>query len=404
MVPARAERQDLPAGDELLLGVSEPPLRVEVLAAVEMLLVAIGGYERDHQPVARLDRHVVEGDLGRDAAGQAVHRREVAERLGRHALQEVAVLATLAERLPLVGMKRHVTEQAREHALRGLDAGGEEKRDGRDDLLERERLAVVLPRGQVGDQIAAGIAPALLDDRLEQLTELRERVERRFAEVGAGDGGDAALGDRVVPVPERLTLVDVEHLGDHQQRHPHRVALLEVERLVHRQPVGDGHGHVVDHPVEPFLERPRAADPLDHGTRLLVVLAPAPLQQRAAVDRGAAPFGQVMERLLILEDLPDVVVASQDPGVERLAEEDRMLLAQSGVHDVTVDARVACDDRIELVRRVWRDHGHPCRLSIKRLVRQVEPLSRHRLQPPIVCQTTVCLIYSLHPVSAALIH
>ena len=143
VVAPGAERHDLAVGGELAFGAIEEARHHEALRIVETFVVAVGRSQYHDHSVARRDLDVVEAHGLGGSAGQELHRREEAQRLCGDACQEISILATCHEIVPVVAVDQEVAKQARQRPLRGLDSRGEEKGQGGDDLLLGQRLVVV---------------------------------------------------------------------------------------------------------------------------------------------------------------------------------------------------------------------------------------------------------------------
>ena len=125
----------------------------------------------------------------------------------------------------------------------GLEAGGEEQRGERDQLVVRQPIAADLRRGQVAQQILARLA-ALLRDQLQ--------------EVGA-DGELRGVGRRHL-LGGRLHLED-RHQIAHQLAELRPIRLRHAEHLAddrHRQREADGFEHVaaagLGHRIEQLVD------------------------------------------------------------------------------------------------------------------------------------------------------
>src|SRR5205814_896287 len=90
---------------------------------------------------------------------------------------------------------------------------------------------------------------------------------------------------------------------------------------------------------------------------LLVVLAPAHLEKRAAVDGLAGTLERPAEALVGREKVLDVVVAHEDPRVEAVAVERRQVGAEALEHLVPVDREITVDDGVELLDQVGPRRG-----------------------------------------------
>ncbi len=186
--------------------------------------------------------------------------------------------------------------------------------------------------------------PPLLDDRLEERGHLLASAERRLAGARIGDARDPARDDRPVPVAEPGGLVDAGQLRDREERDPHRVLLAEVDGLAEGQRVGSRPGDLPDEAVQALAEGPLAAHLTGHDPDLLVVLAPAHLEERPAERRRAGALLERLEPGVVGEDAAHELVTRRHPRVEAPAPEERTLGPEAVEHGIAVDRGVTVDD------------------------------------------------------------
>ncbi len=133
-------------------------------------------------------------------------------------------------------------------------AGDEQQLDRGEQLVLRQPPAVLLVQlEQVGDEVLAGRAAALLDDPVEQLAQLPAQGGRVLQAADLGDG---------VAEPVQIVLVggrDADQLGDDLARQRIGELQPQVHRRVRgqaRQPVDQPGGELLDaraQPVQPAL-------------------------------------------------------------------------------------------------------------------------------------------------------
>ena len=191
-------------------------------------------------PVAGLHRHAADVDrLPHDAGhgDRGVGPQQLLDR-GRDQVG-------LGDQAPaVVGVLREVPQRGADRAPRRVDAGDDQQLAGAEHVRVRHRLAVDLAVEQLGDEVVARVALAVLDD-------LGQEAEQRLAGAQAQrDVGRARA--RGVPAPRPVKVVghvarDAHELGDDPGRD-----LLGV--------VGGGVGAaLVDEAVdERVAQRPRA--------------------------------------------------------------------------------------------------------------------------------------------------
>ena len=81
-----------------------------------------------------------------------------------------------ADRVELIRVGQQAEQQVAQRAVRGLDPGGQQQPEEREDLLVDELLPVDLGRREAADQVVARLLPTGREDRPEVL---RQRLRRR---------------------------------------------------------------------------------------------------------------------------------------------------------------------------------------------------------------------------------
>jgi len=237
-VDAEAER-----GVAVLLAVDDHPVGVG-----EHLRIAIGGGEGQQHHLARLEGAAVDLLLPDDLAGHGHRRIGAQELLDRRRYQ-----GGLADQAAaVVGMRGEVPDARADAAPGGVDAGDQQKPQGADQVLLRQRLAVAAHLGEKADQIVAGLGRALAYVSHEIGLHLLGRSERHL------DVGDAVLEHHLDPLAVEVAvgLRQSEHVGDQA----HRDLLRVRDRRVGKAALGE----LVDEFVG---ERPGARLELVDGVR-----------------------------------------------------------------------------------------------------------------------------------------
>ena len=335
---------------------------VELVGQPENAPVAVGGGQRRQHAVALRDHDATQLDvLGRDPHQPATDRQRIEpQQLLDGGDQQLRSLAQHGE-LPRV--PQQAQHRQRDLPRRGVEARDQQRARQRDQLVGRERVAVVVRLHQRAEQVIPRLRSFLLDQRRElgeqvvaRLQHLR-RVERREAE------------HRVGPRPEPLLPAwrHAEQLADHV----HRQRPGQAGDQVRRRPVGR---HTIQQRVGVLLH-PRAQQfDAAAGERARDELAQPrvlrrvhhhqrggdrrdrlqPWSIRIGGRRAAEPrVGQQLLVVLVARHQPDVVAAGQQHSRHRI------VLAQHGVLGRWLERirRLEREGQLDLLGR----HGLPPR-------------------------------------------